>query len=222
MILIGHSAGGTLAAHYLAAHPDRVERLVLSSPGPLDTTDRSSDRATAGLGLADRLRTLLPALAPRALLGYALLQVDPAAAHAYLPDAEADARNDSILTAAEPGLHCNPARSHGPVQGTGFYALQYPQSATAPPQPDVRAALAGLPTPALVLKGSCDYLSWGAATTYRHLLPHTIVLYLPGAGHNTYQDRPADVTTAVRAFLTDAPVSSSVGDDPPPDYVGPP
>jgi proline iminopeptidase len=32
MILLGHSYGATLAAHYLAAHPDRVDRLVLSSP----------------------------------------------------------------------------------------------------------------------------------------------------------------------------------------------
>jgi proline iminopeptidase len=108
------------------------------------------------------------------------------------------------------------------VRGSGFYALQYPQSVTAPPHPDVRAALAGLPTPTLVVKGSCDYLSWSSAVAYRHLLPHTTLLYLPGAGHNTYQDRPGEVAAAVRAFLTDAPVSSSVGDDPPSDYAGPP
>jgi proline iminopeptidase len=222
MILVGHSYGATLAAHYLAAHPDRVEKLVLSSPGPLDPADRSPDRATAGLDARARLRTWFRALEPRALLGYTLLQVDPAAAHAYLPDVEADARNDTILTIAEPALHCTPAQRHGPVHGTGFYALQYPQSRGAPPQPDVRAALAGLPTPTLVLKGSCDYLSWRSAVAYRQALPHATLLYLPGAGHNTYQDRPAEVTAAVRTFLTDAPVSSTVGEDPPPDYAGPP
>lgn len=221
MVLVGHSYGGTLAAHYLAAHPDRVERLVLSAPGPLDPADRSAARATAGLGPTDRLRTWLPALAPRALLGYTLLQVDPGTAHAYLPDTEADARNDTILSAAEPGLHCRPDQVRGPVHGSGFYALQYPQSATATPPRDVRAVLAGVPVPVLVLKGSCDYLSWRAGTGYRDLLPHTTLVYLPGAGHSTYQDRPAEAAAAIRAFLTGAPLPSRVGDDPPPDYTGP-
>jgi proline iminopeptidase len=35
MILVGGSWGGTLAAHYLAAHPDRVEKVVFSSPGAI-------------------------------------------------------------------------------------------------------------------------------------------------------------------------------------------
>lgn len=34
MVLIGHSYGGTLAAAaYAASHPERVEKMVLSSPG---------------------------------------------------------------------------------------------------------------------------------------------------------------------------------------------
>lgn len=33
VVLIGHSYGGTLAAAYAASHPERVEKMVLSSPG---------------------------------------------------------------------------------------------------------------------------------------------------------------------------------------------
>ena len=105
-------------------------------PGvPDNPSDASGDRATAGLATGRRLRSYAAALEPRALLGYLLLQVDPAAAHAYLPDAEADARNDTILTTAEPALHCTPAQAHGRVWGSGFYRLQYPQSATASARP---------------------------------------------------------------------------------------
>ena len=35
MILIGHSWGGTLSAHYAATYPDRVAKLVFHSPGPI-------------------------------------------------------------------------------------------------------------------------------------------------------------------------------------------
>jgi proline iminopeptidase len=223
MVLVGHSNGGALAAHYLARYPAHVQALILSSPGPLDPADTSPNRATAGLDGWRRLRTYAATLTPRALLGYSLLQVNPSAAHAYFGDAEADARNDSILSIAEPALHCSAEQSHGVVRGTGFYALQYPQSAGAARPADVRPTLAGLDTPTLIFKGSCDYLSWRSAQDYRRALPDSHLLYLEGAGHNTYQDRPAEVMAAIRAFLTDAPLPLRpyVGTAPPPSYQGP-
>lgn len=103
MILIGHSYGGALAAHYLATHPDHVQQMVLLSPGPLDPADTSASRATSGLDVPQKMAAYGAVLAPRALLGYALLQVNPAAAHSYFRDSEADARNDTVLTLAAPG-----------------------------------------------------------------------------------------------------------------------
>lgn len=222
LVLIGHSYGGTLAAAYLAAHPTHVARLVLTSPGPLDPADHSAGRATARLGVGRRLALYRLTLAPRALLGYTLLQVNPRAAHAFLPDAEADDRNDRVLTAAQAGLHCQPG-ARPRVSGSGFYRLQYPQSATAPPARDLRPALTGLPVPTLVIKGRCDYLSWAAAEDYRRALPRTTLVYLPAAGHNVHQDQPGAVLTTTRAFLTDRPLplprySAMTA---PPDYQGP-
>src|SRR5690606_20908613 len=46
MILIGHSWGSSLAALYIARHPERVEKVVFSSPGPL-----WYGHATAGPGI---------------------------------------------------------------------------------------------------------------------------------------------------------------------------
>lgn len=224
MILVGHSYGGTLAGHYLAAHPGHVAKLVLISPGALDPGDTSGSRATAGLGLGARLHSYAAALTPRALLGYLLLLVDPHAAHGYFPDAEADARNDTILTSTEPALHCTPAQADGPVRGSGFYRLQYPQSPSAPPPKDPRPALTGLPTPVLIFKGSCDYLSWHSALDYRAALPNTTLIYLPGAGHNLHEDRPDAVLAATRAFLDDQPLPLAPDPSPavPADYRGPP
>ena len=222
LVLVGHSYGGTLATHYTAAHPERVASMVLSSPGPLDPADRSGGLAAAGLGFGRSLRLYAAALRPRALMGYTLLQADPAAAHAYLGDDEADARNDHVLDLAEPALHCGPDQGTGPVRGSGFYAQQYPQSASAPPHPDVRPALERLPVPVLLLKGSCDYLSWSSVQDYRGTLPDTTLVYLDGAGHNTYEDRPDEVLGAMRAFLAGQPVPGVRTEDArPADYRGP-
>lgn len=223
LALVGFSYGGALAARYLAAHPDRVERMVLLSPGPLDPADTSGDRASAGLGTRDRLRTYALTFQPRPLLGWLLTQVDPSAAHAYLGDAEADARNDLVLTAAEPGLHCPPTATPLPVHGSGFYAWQYPQSPTAPPARDVRPALHGLPTPVLVVKGSCDYLTWRSAVTYRRALANTTVVHLTDAGHAVHRDRPRDVLALTTAFLAGGPLPLPpyLPDVSPPGYRGP-
>ena len=228
LVLVGHSYGATLATYYLAAHPDRVAALVASSPGPLDPADHSGDLATARLTGRPLRQAYLAALAPRALMGYTLLQVNPDGAHRYLGDAEADARNDLILTAVDPSLHCRaaPNGSHNrgsahPVTGSGFYALQYPQSATASPRHDVRADLAGLQVPVLVFKGGCDYQSWGSAAGYLRVLPKASLVYLPDAGHSVYQDQPAAVIADIRAFLagrTSLPVPPRRSLDPPSDY----
>ena len=110
-----------------------------------------------------------------------------------------------------------------PVRGSGFYRLQYPQSWAAGSIPDPRPALTGLPTPVLVLKGSCDYLSWHSATDYRATLPNTTLVYLPGGGHNLYQDRPAEVLGVLRAFLDEQHLPiAPVGDVVPDGYQGSP
>ena len=222
--LVAHSYGAEVAARYAGYRPGRVLSMVLLSPAPLDPADHSGERATAGLDEAQRLRLYTTLLAPRSLLGYALLQVNPSAAHAFLPDAEADARNDGVVGLAQPALHCPGAAAGEPVSGTGFYAMQSPQSATAPEPGDPRPAIAGLDTPTLVVKGSCDYLSWSSAVDYTRALPQSRLLYLPAAGHNVQHDQAETVRQVVAAFLEGRPlpVAPVEGDRVPPDYAGPP
>jgi pimeloyl-ACP methyl ester carboxylesterase len=152
-----------------------------------------------------------------------LMQVNPSAAHHYLPDAEADAYNDRVYQLTEPALHCPSAeRTRPPLHGTGFYRLQYPQSA-APRPADPRERLTGLRTPALILKGSCDYLSWQSALDYRNALPNARLVYLHRAGHNAYQDQPAAYLAVVRAFLAGRalPIPPWTGSNTPPGYQAP-
>lgn len=164
-----------------------------------------------------------PTHVARVLLGWTLLQVNPWAAHAFVGDAEMDARNDRVYNAGRAGAHCHDLPPGPALHGLGFYAFQFPQSAAARPWADPRPQLARLTTPALVVKGSCDYLSWATGVDYRHALPNAQLVYLRRAGHNAYQDPPATFLAVVRAFLTawPLPIVPWSGGGVPADYEGP-
>ena len=224
LVLIGHSWGGQVAAGYLAAHPEHVARVVFSSPGALAPAldDGSSGQVKGRLSPTERLRLYALLVRPRMLLAYTLLQVNPLAAHAFAGDAEMDARNDRVYNAGRAGTHCRDLGLGPALHGLGFYAWQFPQSAAARPFTDPRPALARLATPALVIKGSCDYLSWASGLDYRHALPNARLVYLGHAGHNAYQDQPAYLAV-VRAFLAGRPlpIAPWTGSGVPADYEGP-
>ncbi len=222
VILIGHSYGGVLAAAYAASHPERVAKMVLSSPGD----PRPSVGGTSmlfRLSTQEKLVVYALLLPPRPMLAYALLQVNPEAAHAFAPDTEMDARFDRVYNATRPALHCESEPAGPELHGLGFYANQYPQSATREPRPDFLSEFAGNDTPTLIMKGRCDYLSWSSAAEYLEALPEAQLVYLREAGHNAYQDDPERYMAVVRAFLKGQSLSEHTytGERMPKDYEGP-
>lgn len=224
VVLIGHSWGGMIAAGYLAEHGDHVAKVVFSSPGPLPGTGDTSDELLLGrLDLRKRLGVYALLVRPRMLLAYGLLQVNPQAAHAFAGDAEMDARNDRVYNRSRAAAHCDGADPGPELHGLGFYAFQYPQSAASTEPADPRPGMAGQTAPALIIKGSCDYLSWSSALDYRDALPGARLVYLEAAGHNAYQDQPNQFLSVVRAFLAgqDLPIAPWTDSAAPASYEGP-
>jgi proline iminopeptidase len=223
VVLIGHSYGAVLAAAYAASHPERVEKMVLSSPGdPSPSADGAS--MLFRLSPQEKLGVYRLLLPPRPMLAYALLQVNPEAAHAFVTDAEMDARFDPVYNRTRLALHCQ-SKPPGPeLHGLGFYAHYYPQSAASPPYAEFLSTLTGQDIPTLVIKGRCDYLSWYSVQEYLGALPGAQLLYLDGSGHNAYQDEPERYMAGVRAFLLDRPLPERPyeGSRPPDGYEGSP
>lgn len=220
--LLGYSWGSTLAAAYLAAHPEHVDKVVFASPGPMTggASDVTDLLGHAGTGhVTSVLGQTLP---PRPLLTWTLDQVSPRAAHTYAGDTEMDARFRTISAAAAPALYCHPPSARSTAGGdVGFYANATLLRRTA--WRDPHAALRHLNTPALVIKGQCDYLSWSSAIDYRTTLPHTRLVHLPDAGHRAYAERPTAFFATVNAFLTGhaPPIPPYRATAPPPGYRGP-
>ena len=226
MILIAHSWGGTIAATYLAGHAGHVSRVVFSSPGEIHPgrADTIGTGMLARLSLGQKVSFYSALLAPRGMLVWSVAQIDPLAAHRLAGDREMDARFDTIYARSAPGLYCDTAHRRGQSPGSlGFYANTVPQALRGPASPDPHPALRAVHVPALVLKGSCDYLPWSVATDYRRTLPDAGIGYLPGAGHQAYVDRPVEYLAELRAFLLDRPlpIAPLRSDAVPVDFEGP-
>ncbi len=225
VILIGQSWGSTLAAAYLVAHGEHVAKTVFSSPGPvwLDEVETQGGANTGDrLTDAQRQRVNDVSSRPRAVFDALLFGTNPRAAHAFASDREMDAFFDAVLDRSKAAAFCDVNHPPDlPTSGTGYY-VNRETFADGARVPDPRPALRSVQTPALVLKGGCDYVAWHYAEEYRTLLPNATLVYLPNAGHKAYYDQTEAYFASLHAFLLDnpPPIPPYTGMEPPPDYTG--
>jgi proline iminopeptidase len=209
VILLAESWGATLAANYMAVHPDHVARVIFSSPAPINPAEWEAYQADLGARLSPEQRQELQRLTshPRLIALMLLSAVNPRAAHDFAPDREMDGWMDAFVGLQMPGLVCSPANfPSGPApRGFGFWAGRmvgrefYAKRDALNP----RAQLAANRTPVLILKGQCDHIQPAVADQYRATFSQSTLLYFPGAGHIIYYDQPDRYLAAVREFLHD-------------------
>jgi proline iminopeptidase len=214
--LIAQDYGAQLAAAYLAAHPDRVTRAVLSSPAGLSQRDSTEPFQgaptweTQGRGTDGKIEAAAVfgrdgTPDPRLLAVSTLLQADPQAAHAFAGDQELDAYLDLVRQGAP---HPCPAA----VTGSGGYVGLTGRAAPG----SLRLSLTKVTAPVLIVKSQCDEQSWASAMNFREALPSATLTYLGGG---TY--RSEAYLELLRAFLSGRPVPAYEGQGPPSGYRGP-
>ncbi|WP_460494847.1 alpha/beta fold hydrolase [Dactylosporangium cerinum] len=208
IVLIGQSWGASLAAQYLAAHPQRVAAVVFTSPGPI------WPGAHPDGGIGDPWQRMTPAqraardalvARPRVLAQALLQQVNPDAAHAFVGDDEADELMHRIAALGKDGTGCPdspPAAVHGNHQG--FYVNQLTVDDFARVA-DPRPALRDVRVPALIVRGDCDFVPAATAEEYRRTLPGAILVNVPGAGHAVARNQPDRYRDLVTGFLEETP-----------------
>jgi proline iminopeptidase len=208
VILIGHSYGAGLAAMYIAQHGEHVAKLIAVSPGALVGGVEGGSDLQSRLSTAEKLVLYSLVLQPRPLTVYVLLQINPRAAHNFASDLEMDTRFEDVYAATEPALHCANTEPAQRLDGLGFYANQFPQSAQRVQPKDITHVLRRYKIPTLVIKGSCDYLTWASAIVYLDAFQQgpAQLVYLSGAGHNAYRDKPHEFELSVKAFLNSQPL----------------
>ncbi|GAA4937920.1 proline iminopeptidase [Nonomuraea thailandensis] len=200
VMLAGVSWGAQLTAAYLAAHPGRVARAVVASPGTMWRPAFPGDSQLTESGLRDQTQALWEHH-PRMLLAAALTEITgPRTAHALLPDGAMDGEFEGLVGRIDLSSGCQGRPLRLPASGGGFWA-NVMSARDAGLAADPRPALRRVHVPVLVLRGTCDYLSPEVARQYSEVLSHAVLREIDGAGHAIAHDRPDAYRELVTAFL---------------------
>lgn len=188
--LLGHSAGTIVAQLWAAAHPDRVGALVLVTP----------TAALQGFGRDD-------VAAIRAARSAEPWYADAAAAQEALDAGAPPAQQQALVRATRPffyGRWDERTQAHAATADTqSSKRAELGFAAGVAPDPDrVRAALAEVAGPVLVVGGERDALTGVEAVHHvAAAFPAGRAVVLPGAGHFPWVDEPAAFRSAVAGFL---------------------
>jgi len=190
--LLGHSAGGSVAMLYAAAHPDRLDSLTLVAP------------SFAGVGLPSDTG-VDEVIAARAAEPW---HAEAVTAHQHMKAANTFAEAAPYRFAFEPlmyGRWDDAARAHAaadPAQRSLPVSEHYYKDYT-PDTEELRRRLGALPCPMLLLVGEVDlWPTAKSAADAASLFPEVTLAIQPGSGHYPWLDDPQEFTATVEGFLT--------------------
>jgi pimeloyl-ACP methyl ester carboxylesterase len=186
LTLAAHSAGTRIAIAYAAAHPDRVERLVLLTPPAHYLVDEPSDvDALAARRVGE----------PEFDRAMALLAGDPDLA-------SDDAFNEWQQATAPAGYaEWGPMeQAHSRVGAWNTAAVRAFFAGDAPT--DLAERISTLEAPVLVVAGADDCLTGlNPVIALSKLFPNGRVSIIADCGHYPWVERPMELTATVTAFL---------------------
>jgi proline iminopeptidase len=191
--LLGHSSGTVVAQAYAAAHPERINRLVLVGPGP-DLYGAGGDDLGDILGSRSG-EPWFPAVSAAAA---ELMTLGPQDSPERVFDVLAR------YTPAGYGHWDRRGQEHAAAQLAGFSLAAWSGFwATGTDRSTVVADLAAVTAPVLIVTGQLDGLTGVtvgdvAAGVFKNARHGT----LAGAGHFPWVDEPARFVAALRGFLS--------------------
>lgn len=209
VILIGHSFGGILATHFVANHADKIEKLILSSPGDLQPYRTNAD------GTMSDMNKLYPTppkyqfktpievfeqtekdfLQPRIVMSMLCALTFN---FKWASDREFDDYTNTMASKFTKGMVADPKNVKLEEGGAGGYShgfSNYYGNLT-----DIRNKLKLLNIPTLVLQGQYDQGEYSSVYEYADLLKGEYK-FIENAGHIIWWDKPMEYKKSIILFI---------------------
>lgn len=203
VILIGQSWGAMLAVLFAADNPDKVEKMILSGPGPVPPVNKNlrSIRPPDSLNLKEpafnnkEASEQVQNIRSRAMQFFARRFGIRIAS-----DNEADDFQYLITCATDKTTVCDTSLEIFSGPGAGFY-VQVMTMKSMNRVEDPRPKLKNTCIPVLIMKGQCDNQPWGYTQEYCEIFPDHKLIVIQGAGHSIGLEKPKIYIQAIRDFL---------------------
>lgn len=203
VILMGQSWGAILATLYIADHPDNVEKVILTGPGPIQPMHEELVNTNA----PDSLHLRKPPYSNREASKKSKnirIRAITFWAKSFGKKLASDKEADDFQTYLNIGLNkatvCDTSKALNVEGGGGFYAQVMTIQSFNKVQ-DPRPKLKGLKIPVLLMKGQCDNQPWGFMNEYIELFPNHQLKIIPDAGHSISVEQPERYLKTIREFL---------------------
>lgn len=203
VILIGQSWGGILAVLYAASNQGEVEKLVLTSPGPVFPVNTNLLKTKApdsfhlkapyySNGDGNRKAYTLRTKAIKYFATHFSIKI--------ASEKEADDFCTLLNYEVNKSTVCDTAHILPMNAGGGYYSSIMTFNSLLKTD-DRRGQIKKIQMPVLILKGQCDNQPWGYTNEYLTLLQNSRLAVIPGAGHFISVEQPAIYTETIRNFL---------------------
>lgn len=200
LILIAHAEGAEVAARYMIAHRDRVERVVFYSPSAVwarQTFVRDTTRTAASPV------STLAALNVRPIIALSVAYYSPQTAQAYVSQAELIAWANR--TTDEGTLVCLGRHELAPdPEAPGYNPyVEIVGQVSALRMGDPRPDLSRLLIPTILIRAECDPVDPAVVRQYQAAIPFLETIRIEGAGSMAHLEKPGIVKEILLDFITD-------------------
>jgi proline iminopeptidase len=202
-ILIGQSWGSILAALFVADNPEKIEKIIFTSPGPVYPVHM----ALAAIKAPDSFHLRNPYFTNAAgnetannLRTKAMSFIAVKFGKRLASDNEADDFATYLNYEVDKSTVCDTANILPEDAGSGYYAgvMTYNNLTKIK---DKRPQMRNIKIPVLIMKGQCDNQRWGFTQEYLQLFQNSQFVIIPGAGHFIAVEQPVLYINTIQHFL---------------------